>query len=195
MLVEKCGADRVFLRMQGERKPVSDELERACHGDVLARLCREKLESLGMKKLAQQVEVSWNPRLKTSAGRCWLEESWIELNPRLVGFGLDEVQRTLWHELAHLVAQQRHGKNIAPHGAAWRQACADLGIPNENARHDLPLPRRRQRRKFVYMCPKCQVQMTRVRQIRYDAACRVCCRAYAGGRFDRRFQLIEVKLD
>ena len=39
--------------------------------------------------------------------------------------------------------------HIAPHGAEWRQACRDLGIPNESRCHDLPLKRIRSRAKIL----------------------------------------------
>ena len=60
--------------------------------------------------------------------------------------GTGEVERTLRHEAAHLLAHWRAGRRrIQTHGPEWRQACADLGIPGETVTHTLPLaPRRRQ---------------------------------------------------
>jgi predicted SprT family Zn-dependent metalloprotease len=116
----------------------------------------------------------------------------VELNPRLVEFE-GQVDRTLKHELAHLIAYARAGRRrIEPHGMEWRQACADLGIPDENARHTLPLPRTKQQRKFVYACQVCQVTVERVRRFRRHTACLACCRKYNRGAFDARFQFVLV---
>src|SRR6266446_8423633 len=55
------------------------------------------------------------------------------------GMARDEVDRTLRHELAHLLAQFRVGRRrIAPHGPEWREACRDLGIADEARCHNLP---------------------------------------------------------
>src|SRR5207237_3228502 len=41
----------------------------------------------------------------------------------------DEIERTLRHELAHLLAQWRNGRRrIAPHGSEWSRACRALGL-------------------------------------------------------------------
>ena len=146
----------------------------------------ELLRSLGARKLAREVRVEWNPRMRTCAGRTDYREKLILLNPLLFDLGdqlaskehaiknlecnmhsrfidlacgervpskpeckvhsslardvagvsrdraprrgivCDEVDRTLRHELAHLLAQWRVGRRrIAPHGKEWRQACRD----------------------------------------------------------------------
>ncbi|BCX47713.1 Zn-dependent metalloprotease [Haloferula helveola] len=156
------------------------------------RLASAEAHRLGLRSLASDLRVVWNPRLRSTAGRAWPGQGVIELNPRLREFGDDEIRRTLLHELAHLVAHARAGrKRIAPHGPEWRFACADLGIAGESARHRLPLPRSRQKRRFRYECPVCGTGIERVRRLRRAAACFTCCKAHAGGRFDKRFQLVE----
>jgi predicted SprT family Zn-dependent metalloprotease len=103
------------------------------------------------------------------------------------------VERTLFHELAHLVAHHRCGRRkIAPHGPEWRQACYDLGLPNEARCHDLPLPRRKLAREFVYQCPHCRSRLERVRAFRRPAACMMCCKKYTSGRYDERFKLVRI---
>ena len=85
------------------------------------------------------IRVEWNPRLKTCAGRADFRNSLISLNPRLRDHGLSEIDRTLRHELAHLLAQFRAGRRrILPHGPEWRQACRDLVIADETRCHNLP---------------------------------------------------------
>lgn len=117
----------------------------------------------------------------------------VILNPKLVDVAPREVQRTLRHELAHLVAQDRAGRRrIEPHGDEWRQACIDLGIPRESRCHDLPFKRTRMTRKYFYRCRECGRNMARVRKIRRRVACLACCRKYNGGRYHERFRFVEV---
>jgi predicted SprT family Zn-dependent metalloprotease len=102
----------------------------------------------------------------------------------------DEVDRTLRHELAHLLAQWRAGRRrIAPHGSEWRQACVDLGIADEARCHNLPFATKSFPPRFVYVCPNCKENFPRVRKIRRAIACLACCRAHNRGEFDRRFRL------
>jgi predicted SprT family Zn-dependent metalloprotease len=112
------------------------------------------------------------------------------LNPRLVEHP-SEIDRTLRHELAHILAQfrQRSRRRISPHGPEWQQACRDLGIANEKRCHTLPFPAKRYTRRFIYRCPNCRRAFPRVRKIKRTVACLACCRAHNGGEFDVRFRL------
>lgn len=158
--------------------------------DALTRWCADACAALGLYGLADNVRVRWNPRMRTSAGRAFWPARVIELNPLLKAFAHEEIDRTLKHELAHLIAYQRAGRRrILPHGAEWRTACAQLGIPGEKACHSLPLPRRRQHRRLHYACPACLRVIQRVRPFPRRVACADCCRRHAGGRFDKRFIL------
>jgi SprT protein len=157
---------------------------------------RELLRELGAGKLAREIRVEWNPRMRTAAGRAHFREKLISLNPLLrdVRAGLavngDEVHRTLRHELAHLLAQFRAGRRrILPHGAEWRDACRDLGIGDEARCHNLPFPAKTYRARFVYRCPGCRRDFPRVRRVPRAVACLACCRAHNGGDFDARFRL------
>ncbi len=157
-------------------------------------LANAKLLKLGMDLLAKKLTVAWNPRMRSTAGLAYPSTAQIVLNPRLLGFGAAEVERTLFHELAHLVAHHRCGRRrIAPHGPEWRKACQDLGLPNEARCHDLPLPRRKLARDFVYQCPHCETLLERVRAFRRPAACMTCCRKYASGHYDERFKLSRIR--
>lgn len=156
--------------------------------------CQDRLRQLELPELASRLKVGWNKRLRSTAGRAWIRESWIELNPLLVEHGVDQVRLTLLHELAHLVAYERHGRHIQAHGSEWRQACADLGIAGASATHRLPLPRNSQKRRYCYRCPACGAEMKRARRMKREAACLACCRKHAGGKFDRRFVMTLIVL-
>jgi SprT protein len=148
------------------------------------------LSSLGAVRLAAVVRVEWNPRLRSCAGRADFQEKLVSLNPRLSKYGGAEIDRTLRHELAHLLAQFRAGRRrILPHGREWRDACHDLAIGDERRCHNLPLPTRERTRRFLYKCPSCQRDFPRVRRIKRAIACLACCRAHNGGEFDARFRL------
>lgn len=149
--------------------------------------CRALLLLLGMTAPARRIQVHWNERLRSSAGFASFPAWRIELNPRLADFD-GQVERTLKHELAHLVAFQRTGHTrIAAHGSEWRHACKDLGIPDERAHHQLPLPRNEVKRNYVYECPSCGIVVRRVRRFRRKSACKDCCSRHGDGRFDSRF--------
>jgi SprT protein len=156
----------------------------------LERQARELLRVNGAGRIADQVRVEWNPRLKSCAGRADYCQRLILLNPRLHEHGTTEVNRTFRHELAHLLARFRAGRRrIHPHGSQWREACQDLGIGDEKRCHNLPLPTTERPRRFLYRCPNCQSDFARARRIRRAIACLACCRAHNGGEFDPRFRL------
>jgi SprT protein len=159
---------------------------------------RNLLRELGAAKLARKIRVEWNPRLKTAAGRADFREKLISLNPLLRHHDLasvsrqsgSDIDRTLRHELAHLLAQSRVGRRrIAPHGSEWREACRDLDIADEPRCHNLPFASRSFAARYVYRCPNCRQEFPRVRKIRRAIACLACCRKYNGGHFDPRFRL------
>jgi SprT protein len=156
----------------------------------LAEICRQRLLQLDLTGMAKVVQVQWNPRLRSTAGYARYPSWIIELNPKLREFE-GQVQRTLLHELAHLVAYHRAGRRkIEPHGGEWRQACSDLGIPGESARHTLPLPRREVKRNYVYACAHCGAQALRVRKFRRYSACRKCCDELNGGTYDHKYRFV-----
>ena len=155
----------------------------------LQQTARELLRANGAPRIAAELRVEWNSRLKTAAGRADYRQKLISLNPRLSEHPA-EIDRTLRHELAHLLAQFRAGRRrILPHGEEWREACRDLGIKGERRCHNLPFPVRRYVARFVYRCPNCRQEFSRVRRVRRAVACLACCRAHNGGEFDARFRL------
>lgn len=159
----------------------------------LQALAHRLLVQVGCPALARQVRVCWNKRLRTTAGLANYRFWTVSLNPRLVAFGIEEVDRTLRHELAHLLARYRAGRRrIQPHGVEWRQACSDLGLDGEKRCHDLPLPRRRVARKVIYRCRHCQSEVRRVRPFRRAVACLKCCREFNRGRYDDRYRFVLV---
>ena len=175
--------------------PVALEKQTHCQRDpVLEEQARALLLPLS-PGLAERVVVGWNSRLRTTAGRA-SDQRWEVVHPALKEISEAEVDKTLRHELAHLLARDRSGrKRIAPHGDEWRQACVDLGIPNEGRTHQLPFVRYQQKRKFFYRCPSCEEVLSRVRKPRRKIACLACCRKYAGGKYEELFRYEAVVSD
>ena len=186
-------ADPRLGHLPGEDEFEKEGLNRLPQGDfteeALETLARQLLDALGCPELARQVRVRWNRRLRTTAGLANYHSCSVSLNPRLTIFGMEEVDRTLRHELAHLLARHRAGRRrIQPHGAEWRQACADLGLDDEKRCHELPWPRRHVARKVLYRCRHCHGEVRRVRLFRRAVACLKCCREFNRGRYDERYR-------
>src|SRR6266481_9745529 len=174
-----------FMIEPAGRMPAGPTAETA----VLLQTARELLRAHGGDRIAREVRVEWNSRLKTAAGRADYRQQLISLNPRLFEHPA-EIDRTLRHELAHFLAQFRaRRRRILPHGVEWRQACYDLGIGDEKRCHNLPFPVSERLRRYLYKCPNCQRDFPRVRRVRRAIACLACCLAHNGGEFDARFRL------
>src|SRR5262245_21467017 len=157
--------------------------------NALETEARDLLRSLGAKRIAAELRVEWNSRLQTAAGRADYRQKLISLNPRLVEHP-EEIDRTLRHELAHILAQCRAGRRrISPHGPQWQQGCDDLGIAGEKRCHALPFPAKSYAPRFIYSCPNCRRDFPRVRKVKRTVACLACCRAHNRGEFDVRFRL------
>lgn len=111
----------------------------------------EAFAAWGIPEMRKEFAWSWNPRLRTTAGRAFLHEDRIELNPRLLARQPSLVRAVVIHEFAHLV-QQRRAPKEADHGPFWRSLMRSAGLP-PHATHDLPVDglrvrRRRRRRRF-----------------------------------------------
>jgi predicted SprT family Zn-dependent metalloprotease len=161
---------------------------------ALEALARALLSQYGAASLAARVQVEWSSRLRSAAGRAEFGSARVLLNRRLCAHGEVEIDRTLRHELAHLLAQFRTGRRrVAPHGAEWQRACADLGIAGESRCHTLPFPIRRRPVRYLYRCLTCQRDFPRTRLLKRKSACLACCRAFNRGNYNRRFRLRLVR--
>src|SRR5947208_808811 len=101
------------------------------------------LRALNAEGLAARLRVEWNGRMRTTVGRADFRRCLISLNPALREFGAAEIDRTLRHDLAHVLAQFRFVKRrIEPHGREWRKSCCDLGRSGHRSGHTLRLVRR-----------------------------------------------------
>ena len=147
-------------------------------------------------ELMPKLLVGWNLRMRTTAGVAIASKWEIWLNPALKAVSDEEIERTLLHELAHLLAHLRHGgRRLQPHGREWRQACRDLGIEGEARTHQLPFEQRAMKRRYRLQCPVCGESHNRVRTTKRRVACLACCRLHHEGRYHERFRLEIYKLE
>jgi SprT protein len=162
---------------------------------ILEEKVRKALKAID-PELGLLVRAGWNSRMRTTAGVAVLGRHEIWLNPGLREISMQEVDRTLLHELAHLLARRRHPNHrMDPHGAEWREACRDLGIPGESRTNRLPFHARRLKRRFILRCPVCGRHHERVRRPKRALACLHCCRTQNGGLYDERFRFVIVRKD
>ncbi len=126
------------------------------------------------------VSVSWNSRLRSTAGRAFYREGRIELNPELLERSPDHVDTVLVHEAAHVAAHRMFGDHCPAHGRHWRGLMRLAGLPPD-VTHSLPVPRarrsRRSERIYLRVCDACGNRRI-ARTVRYDA-----CACGAGRRF------------
>lgn len=151
-------------RAPSERRPAA-----------LARLALAMARRIGAGARVRRLEVVFNDRLRTSAGRADFTGRAIELNPRLLDRHPSELVPTLAHELAHLIVGPR-----ARHGPRWRAAIEALGFRAE-ACHRLDVAGLGvARRAWIWRCGGCGETYRR----RHRGARRFAC-----GRCGRRLRL------
>lgn len=127
----------------------------------------------------RKITVVWNERLTTTAGRAFVKNGRIELNPTLLGKARDQIDVVLVHEAAHIAAFRLFGPNIPAHGRHWRSLMRLAGLPPD-VTHDIPVdePVRRRvaprRRAYWYLrvCDACG-DRTVADAVRYGR-CREC---------------------
>lgn len=105
----------------------------------------EVLQKWDCLDLTTAMTWTWNPRLRTTAGRAVFADMKIELNPLLLARHPEEMEGLLVHEAAHLVVQRLHGRQ-PPHGAQWKAYMRAAGH-STRATHQLDVRGLRRKRK------------------------------------------------
>lgn len=87
------------------------------------------------------------------------------------------IQRTVPHEVAHLVARELFGPDIKPHGSEWREIMAFFGADSSRC-HNFAVPQqgRRRMRYFPYRCGCQEHQLSAIRHHRSLAGVNYLCR-------------------
>ena len=131
--------------------------------------------------LDTEVQVTWNGRLSTTAGRAFVRGGRIELNPKLLADAPEQVEVVLTHEAAHVAAFRLFGEHIPAHGRHWRSLMRMVG-QQPDVTHKMPVehlrrhkrPRRR-RHLFLRMCGSCGDRAV-LEFVRYGRCGRCSCR-------------------
>lgn len=87
------------------------------------------------------------------------------------------LQRTVPHEVAHLVTYQLYGRRVRPHGREWRGVMRDFGAdPTRCHSFDTRLSRVRHLRTFHYRCACQRHELTSIRHNRIQRGMVYLCR-------------------
>jgi SprT protein len=88
------------------------------------------------------------------------------------------LQRTVPHEVAHLVVYQLYGRRVRPHGREWQQLMRQFGAdPARCHRFDTGATRARHFRRFDYHCACREHQLTAIRHNRIQRGTVYLCQA------------------
>ena len=129
----------------------------------MAAEARRCFDIWGYGQLYELVGVRFSNRMFRSVGRCYPTERLITLASPLRDLGQDDVLEVLCHELAHLVAYEKHGRMIKPHGPEWRALMLAINRP-PRVRCDNPeiLKRlaavRPKRKRYLHVCTVCRAE-------------------------------------
>jgi predicted SprT family Zn-dependent metalloprotease len=159
--------EQLALPLDRRRRPRPRPSERPTA--ALARLARAMARRLGRDRGLTALEVVFNRRLRSSAGRVDFGARRIELNPRLLDRNPRELVPTLAHELCHLLAGARAG-----HGSRWKRTMVELGFePVACHRLDVAGLALR-RRSWRWLCPRCGESYERGHRRAHRYACGRC---------------------
>lgn len=113
------------------------ELLRAWPPEAVEAVADAAFAAWGAGEARKEFHWIWNPRLRTTAGRAFLREGRVELNPLLLARHPEVVRQVVIHEFAHLVAHRRRPREPG-HGPAWRALMRAAGLL-PRASHRLPV--------------------------------------------------------
>lgn len=131
----------------------------------------EALRLLGSTLTPPEVQWTWNPKLRSTAGRAIMGRQRIELNPHVfsVDEAREELRRTVFHEVCHLEAHRKIGFREPAHGPTWQDLMRRVGLAPDRC-HTLERGVRRvRRRSYPLACEVCgktvEVGAVRLRRI------------------------------
>ncbi|MBV8082379.1 MAG: SprT-like domain-containing protein [Candidatus Eremiobacteraeota bacterium] len=147
--------------------------------DLQLLFARLNLEHFKGALRAHRIE--YNPRLSTVSGRITYRPALIELSSLLLERNPDHVEDTLLHEMVHAWLHQ--SGLPSGHGPEFKTKMREVGL--RSIYHDLPVARRRSRRRYVLECPRCRISIMR----KCRPGGRVSCARCSPHGFDRRVEM------
>lgn len=137
------------------------------------RMLRAAFAEWGLAGGDEDVRLEFSPRMTVSLGRCYPDRRLIRLHEGLRRSDVEEVLReVVYHEAAHIVAFEKHGRGIRPHGPEWVRLMRAVGIPARTRiacdieLGSLPDRDRGRRLTYEHRCPVCQTVRHAERPVR-----------------------------
>jgi len=115
-----------------------------------------------------------------AAGQANYRENKIRFNRQLLEkYAGEFVDQTVPHEFAHLVAYQKFGRRIRPHGMEWKRVMEAFGVtPTRTHNFDVSPTRRLKRFHYRCHCSGSDYQLSSIRHNRIQRGriylCRKC---------------------
>ncbi|HZV80006.1 MAG TPA: SprT-like domain-containing protein [Candidatus Binatus sp.] len=125
--------------------------------------------------------IEYNERLTSVTGRICYRPPLIELSTPLLSRHPDHIYDTLLHEMVHAWLYQ--AGLPAGHGREFKRKMREVGL--DSIYHNLPVARRRSRRRYVLECPRCRQRLMR----RARPGTRVSCARCSPRQFDARVEM------
>lgn len=148
---------------------------------------RSAFDAWGESDAAANVRLEFSTRMTSSLGRCYPDRQLIRLHEDLRDRDAQQVlHEVICHEAAHIVAFERHGRGIRPHGPEWADLVRAAGVP---ARTRIPCEveldagtngRARSQATYEHRCPVCQTVRYAKRPVR-RWRCAACVEAGLSG--------------
>lgn len=127
-------------------------------------------------RLTSDLAIEFSPRLTRTLGRCLPDRRTVRLSTQLREAPTELVREVLCHELAHVVAHERFGPDIRPHGEEWCSLVREAGYrPRRRMpwviEGEAPSAASRPRALYEHRCPVCQmVRVARTATARWRCA-------------------------
>ena len=151
----------------------------------------------GCGDLAGRITVRTDQRLRTSLARASASKMEIHLHPEMAQVSPDLLYVVLCHELAHLAAGERYGRDCPPHGPEWKRlveaaghdATTSLGVLKGKLREGIQGPLE----ESTVSAPMASASGARGRgrTLLYDHTCPVCHYSRAARRPVKRWRCPE----
>lgn len=121
----------------------------------------EVLNRKGRSINIPQIKINFK-NLGRTAGHAFQRTNVLEFNTILLKENADKfIERTVPHEVAHLITAWIFPLAKKPHGKEWKSVMKMLGVKDSTRCHDFDVTNstlRKVERKFKYQC-KCQIHM------------------------------------
>ena len=133
---------------------------------VSGKLKELRIQAKGLFNVSVEPEISYDLRGQ-AAGQANYRQNKIRFNLDLLEKYTHEfVEQTVPHEFAHLVAYQKFGRRIKPHGLEWKSVMIAFGVKPTRT-HSFKVTPSRRLKRFLYRC-ECHGSSYELTSIRHN---------------------------